>query len=425
MEIAAFFQGLLGASSLFFGASVGVLWRPNKVFSAAVMAFGSGILLAVIAFEISAEVYQAGGFLPLIIGFVFGGVLFIGLTQYVDRHGGFLRQPAPSRRYLLEQTQEQTEQTIDILKRIAHIDIIQSLPVAERRILISLLKPIRVAPETIVCQEGEKGDYFYLIVKGEAQVCQEGQIVAVLRAGETFGEMSLLTGETRSATVIASTPMELYQINKEGFELLLNRSPHLAKAISLTLARRLKISTKSQVESERNLSLWQQQLMDSVQLDLMLHQNPETLTGLVKRSAPVAILIGTLIDNIPEAVVIGMNVGKSYLGWSFLLAVFIANFPEALSSAAGMKQAGTQTKQILSLWTGVVLLSGVCAVAGYLMQHQASEFLLILIQAMAGGAILSMLASTMMPEAYELGGSIVAFATIAGFLSGFFVTTIN
>ena len=89
-----------------------------------------------------------------------------------------------------------------------------------------------------------------------------------------------------------------------------------------------------------------------------------------------------------------------------------------------MKQAGTQTKQILSLWTGVVLLSGVGAVAGCLMQHQVSEFLLIVIQAMAGGAILSMLASTMMPEAYELGGSMVAFATIAGFLGGFFVTTI-
>lgn len=421
MEIAAFFQGLLGASSLFLGASVGVFWQPNKVFSAAVMAFGSGILLAVIAFEISEEVYQAGGFLPLSIGFVLGGLLFIGLTEYVDRHGGFLRQPATSRRYLLEQTQEQT---IDVLKNIAHIDIIQSLPLAERRLLICLLKQIRVCPETIICQEGEKGDFFYLIAKGKAQVCQQGQVVAVLKAGETFGEMSLLTGETRSATVIALTPMELYKIDHEGFELLLNRSPYLAKAISQTLARRLKISTKSQVQSERNLSLWQQQLMESVELDLMLYQNPETLTRLVKSSAPMAILIGTLIDNIPEALVIGMNVGKSHIGWSFLLAVFIANFPEALSSAAGMKQAGTQTKQILSLWTGVVLLSGVGAVAGCLMQHQVSEFLLIVIQAMAGGAILSMLASTMMPEAYELGGSMVAFATIAGFLGGFLVTTI-
>ena len=95
MEIAAFFQGLLGASSLFFGASVGVFWRPNKVFSAAVMAFGSGILLAVIAFEISYEVYQAGGFLPLSIGFVLG-YAFGHLTGYEDMNDAdrLLRDPS-------------------------------------------------------------------------------------------------------------------------------------------------------------------------------------------------------------------------------------------------------------------------------------------------------------------------------------------
>lgn len=422
MEIAAFFQGILGASSLVLGASVGVFWRPNKAVSAAIMAFGSGILLAVLAFEITDEVYQENGFLPLVSGFFLGGLLFIGLTEYVDRHGGFLRQPAPSRRYLLEQTQEQAS---DVLKRIAHIDVIQNLPDAEQRVLASLLKPIHAAPQDIICQEGETGDYFYLIVKGEAEVRKRDRVVAILRAGEIFGEMSLLTGEPRSATVTAVSPMDLYQINKEGFEWLLNRSTHLARGISRTLARRLQVSTESQVESERNLSLWQQQLMNSVQLDLMLKQDSETLTGLVKRSAPSAILIGTLIDNIPEAVVIGMNVGQSYIGWSFLLAVFISNFPEALSSAAGMKQTGIKNKQILSLWIGVVVLSGFCAVVGYLLQNQASEFFLVLAHSMAGGAILSMLASTMMPEAYELGGSTVAFSTISGFLSGFFVTTIQ
>lgn len=422
MEIAAFFQGILGASSLILGASVGVLWQPNKAFSAAIMAFGSGILLAVLAFEITAQVYQESGFLPLMSGFFLGGLLFIGLTNYVDRHGGFLRQPAPSRRYLLEQIQDQAS---DVLQRIAHIDVIQHLPDVEQKILASLLKPIHVAPETIICQEGEIGDYFYLIVEGEAEVCKREQVVTILRAGETFGEMSLLTGEPRSASVRAISPMDLYQINKKSFEWLLNHSPHLARAISQTLARRLQVSTESQVESERNLSLWQQQLMNSMHLDLMLKQDSDTLTGLVKRSAPSAILIGTLIDNIPEALVIGMNVGKNYLGWSFLLAVFISNFPEALSSAAGMKQTGTKSKQILSLWGGVVLLSGVCALGGYSLQNQASEFFLILVHSMAGGAILSMLASTMMPEAYELGGSTIAFATISGFLSGFFITTIQ
>ena len=418
MEIAAFFQGMLGASSLILGAFIGVFWRLNKALSAAIMAFGSGILLAVLAFEITDRIYQEDGFLPLLIGFFLGALLFIGLVGYVDRHGGFLRQPAPSRRYLLKQTREQAS---DVLSRIAHIDVIQHLPDAEQRILASFVKPMHVAPRDIICQEGEIGEHFYLIVKGEAEVRKRDRVVAILRTGETFGEMSLLSGEPRSATVMAVSPMELYAINKQGFESMLNRSPHLAKSISQTLARRLRLSTATQ-NSEDNLSLWKQQLMNSVQLDMMLKQDSETLTGLVKHSAPMAILIGTLIDNIPEALVIGMDVGKSYIGWSFLVAVFVSNFPEALSSAAAMKQAGTKNREILSLWSGVVLLSGAFAVMGYLMQNQASEFSLAIVHSMAGGAILSMLASTMMPEAYELGGSTVSFATIAGFLCGFFLS---
>ncbi|MCA1993859.1 MAG: protein kinase, partial [Coleofasciculus sp. S288] len=110
-------------------------------------------------------------------------------------------------------------------------------------------------------------------------------------------------------------------------------------------------------------------------------------------------------------------------GWSFLLAVFISNFPEALSSAAGMRQAGTKRSQILGLWIGVMILSGLIAVGGHFLQDITSELVIAIAQAFAGGAILAMLASTMMPEAYELGGSSVAFSTILGFLIGFFVSS--
>ena len=418
MEIEAFFQGVLGASSLIIGASTGVIWQPNKTFSATVMAFGSGILLAVMAFEITAGVYQENGFLPLLIGFFSGALIFISLVGYIDRHGGFLRQPAPSRRYLLKQTQEQAS---EVLQRIAHVEVIKNLPDLERRILAACVNLIKAKPEDIICYEGDIGEHFYLIVKGEAAVQKGDRVIAILRTGETFGEMSLLTGEPRSATVVAVSPLELYAIDKQGFESILNYSPHLAKSISQTLVRRLRLSTEAYSKPDSNLSTWQQQLMNSVQLDLML-KDSKCLTSLAKHSAPTAILIGTLIDNIPEALVIGLDVGKSHISWSFLFAVFVANFPEALSSAAGMKQAGTKNIAILSLWVGVVILSGGFAVIGYMMQGLASEFALGLIQAMAGGAILSMLASTMMPEAYELGGSTVAFSTTAGFLCGFFLS---
>jgi zinc transporter ZupT len=90
-----------------------------------------------------------------------------------------------------------------------------------------------------------------------------------------------------------------------------------------------------------------------------------------------------------------------------------------------MRQAGTSKQQILGLWVGVVVLSGFVAIAGYALQSSISELFVAIAEAIAGGAILAMLASTMMPEAYELGGSSVSYSTIAGFLLGFAIASIG
>ncbi|MFB8792130.1 MAG: cyclic nucleotide-binding domain-containing protein [Potamolinea sp.] len=422
MAASAFFQGVLGASSLVLGASAGIFWQPSRNVSAAIMAFGSGTLLSAVAFEITLPAYKAQGFWPLLFGFLVGGILFVVITKYVDQQGGFLRKPASSRRYLFEHRQEQVS---DVLNRIAHIEVMQNLPVREKQALIPLLTPVVAEPGDVLCEEGSPGDYFYMIVEGEAEVRKGRKVVNTMGPGEVFGEMSLLTGEPRSATVVARTPMELYQLHQEHFNQVLAVSPHLAWSLSRALARRLQSSTDSRVKAEHNLDSWRQKLMDQVELDILLREDPTTLERLVSRSAPLAIVVGTLIDNIPESIVIGMNAGESHLSWSFLLAVFISNFPEALSSASGMKQAGTKKIQILALWIGIVLLSGFCAAGGEVFKSHTSELFVALAQSCAGGAILAMLASTMMPEAYELGGGSVSFSTILGFLLAFFVSSFN
>ena len=123
---------------------------------------------------------------------------------------------------------------------------------------------------------------------------------------------------------------------------------------------------------------------------------------------------------------IGVNAGGlGHLSGSFLMAVFISNIPEALSSSVGMKQAGTPARRILTLWAGAVALSGLAAMLGSLLANYANAWVLGTAQSLAGGAILSMLSSTMMPEAYELGGSSGTFSTIAGFLVGFWVVTLS
>lgn len=416
---AAFLQGLLGSSSLLLGALLGIVWQPRRSLAAAILAFGSGTLIAAIAFEIALNALQSSGFWPVGIGFFLGGILFVGITRYVDRQGGFLRKPASQRRHLFQYRQEAVS---EVLGRMGDVELLRRLPPHELQAIAPLLKPLRVAANTVLCQEGAPGDSLYIILAGEAEVRKGEQIMATLGPGEVIGEMALLTGEPRSATVIAHSAMDLYQLRQQDFQRLLGFSPHLVGTLSRTLAHRLQATTESRAQAERERDRWQRQVLESIELDLPQGEERLLLQQLAKNSAPFAILIGTLIDNIPESAVIGITAQQDFLGGSFLLAVFISNFPEALSSTVGMKQTGTSPRRILSLWSGVVILSGVCALLGNLFASQTSGVVIGIAQAISGGAILAMLTSTMMPQAYELGGATVAFSTIAGFLMGLWVS---
>ncbi len=135
-----------------------------------------------------------------------------------------------------------------------------------------------------------------------------------------------------------------------------------------------------------------------------------------------AIAIGALMNGILESAAIGVSLIG---GGKISTAVFLSNVPEGLSSASGMKRAGRSTAHILALWGGVTVVSAVASLLGYFFLAGASENLIAAIQAFAAGAILTMLASTMMPEAYEKGGEVVGLVTSAGFLLAFILSRLE
>jgi len=97
------------------------------------------------------------------------------------------------------------------------------------------------------------------------------------------------------------------------------------------------------------------------------------------------------------------------------VAVFISNLPEAIAGTTGMKASGWSRKKIIFLWLFIALVCAGSTVAGYSLFSNASEHWLAFIQAFAGGAILMMLANSMMPEAYEHGGKMAGVFTVLGF----------
>ena len=117
--------------------------------------------------------------------------------------------------------------------------------------------------------------------------------------------------------------------------------------------------------------------------------------------ASKALLLGAVLDGIPESVVIGLTLlAGGEVGVPFLAAVFLSNLPEAISSTQGMCKQGLGLRRVLWPWTIVVAASTVAAALGYGLLKDASDDLVGLIQAFAGGAVLTMLADTMFPEAY-------------------------
>ncbi len=140
----------------------------------------------------------------------------------------------------------------------------------------------------------------------------------------------------------------------------------------------------------------------------------------ISKAASLAIFLGALIDGIPESAVIGSSItGAALPKIAFLIAVFISNFPEAMSSAAGLIKSGFSTKRVFLLWGGLVVLSGLTALVSNLLLTGAPSWVSAVADAVAAGGILAMLSNTMMPEAFELGGTTVALSTIAGFLCTF------
>ncbi len=139
-----------------------------------------------------------------------------------------------------------------------------------------------------------------------------------------------------------------------------------------------------------------------------------------------AIAIGALLDGVPESVVLGLGLlSGGSVSLSVLAAVFISNVPEGLSSAAGMKRNGRSARYVFGVWSGIAVASGLAALVGYLALAGVSPGLIAVITAVAAGAILAMLADTMIPEAFDEAHNLSGLITVAGFLAAFVLTKIG
>jgi ZIP family zinc transporter len=149
-------------------------------------------------------------------------------------------------------------------------------------------------------------------------------------------------------------------------------------------------------------------------------------TGDQASGSSLGIVLGSVLDGVPESMVIGLTIFQGgAVGAAYLTAVFISNLPESISSTAGLASGGWKKSRILWMWIAIALVSGLASLAGYGLFQNSPPETVAFVLSFAAGAILTMLADTMMPEAYEDGGKLVGVATTLGFAVAFTIHSLS
>lgn len=139
-----------------------------------------------------------------------------------------------------------------------------------------------------------------------------------------------------------------------------------------------------------------------------------------------AILLGTVLDGVPESIVIGLGlIGGQGVSAAMVAAVFLSNLPEAVGSTSGLKGSGWSARKLFLMWTAVALVAGLSSLLGFVVFDSASSEAVAFVLAFAGGALLTMLVDTMVPEAFKLNGPVAGLLTTLGFGIAYAISAVS
>jgi zinc transporter, ZIP family len=137
--------------------------------------------------------------------------------------------------------------------------------------------------------------------------------------------------------------------------------------------------------------------------------------GAQAAGAPLAIVLGSVLDGIPESFVLGLTVLQGGVSVALLVGVLLSNLPEGMSSASGLRLAGWPRPRVVRMWLVVIAVSAVSAALGFALLDPASGRTGAAAQAFAAGALLTMVSDTMLPEAFQVEGVSTGWLVANGF----------
>ena len=418
--------GFMTTASSLLGAAIGLYVQFPKRVLAAILAFAAGALISALAIELAfagAEELRRQAFgmqaawAFIAGGFALGAVAYYWMTLFLEKKGAAVRLPARFREYALGRKQEETKELIGLLSKC---DLLRHLPPEGIEAVLPRIRKRRLGAGEIVFRANAPGDALYIVATGNVDVLTASHDPAVnalapiasLGPGQAFGEMALLTGGPRTATIRAAVETELLEIGKADFAELVKNDRQLASAVQ-RLSHERAISNLS--AGGPNPSTWARIASSSV--EHMSRAEADSLLAQAGHGAGLVIVLSNILDTLPGCLVIGAKFnGVESLSLTLMLGMFLGNIPEAAASAAMMKKADYSARTIFGLWSIVILAGIMGAVVGNVFIGSSLSLTTIFAQAVAGGAVLACVVHAMIPEAIHEGGSVVVLPTVGGFL---------
>jgi CRP-like cAMP-binding protein len=418
--------GLLTTSSSIVGAALGLYVPMSKRILACVLAFAAGSLISALAIELAfegAEALHQQGFAAnpawafIGSGFALGAVIYYFTSLFLDQKGAAIRNPTRFREYALRRKRKDAKETIQLLSKC---DLLRHLPAEEVERILPCVRPRHLEDREILFRAGDEGNALYIVARGKVDVwaasaAENGhpasEKLAELGEGQAFGEMALLSGEPRTATIQSVAQTDLLEIGKEDFDRLVTNDHQLASAVGRLSHDR---AIRNLSSGGANPSRWARVATGS--LEHLSRSEAQKFLHEAGHGAGMAIVLGNILDTIPACLVIGAKfAGLGTLSITLISGMFIGGIPEAAASASMLRKAGYGPLAIFALWSAVLLAGIVAAAAGKIFVGSGSH-LAIFYQAIAGGAVLALVAHAMIPESIHEGGSLVVLPTVAGFL---------
>lgn len=447
----AFILGGLSALSLVLGSILGIIWQPSPRITAAFTAFGAGALLAALSVELIAPTVQEfvgdkngallNGtvghnsyleFIFLIGGCILGGIAFFLLNEALNSKGGYLRKVSTTISYLNHKKRNRYKIA---LTRLSKIKLLRSIPPSHMDVLVQHLRHTHIRAGRTLFKKGDTLTKLYLIESGEVETFRDGELIGVLKEGHLVGESAMLTNEQATFNAIALSDLKLFELSFNDFNTIHKSCPELQAIIERESKQELvhDIGSGNGEKGHISAQVWAEKASQQLHRTSYLPNQTEINNEAEKHtSAPLSIWLGIFLDGIPESFVIGAGFllilsAKASQGivafaevvpYTLIAGLFLSNFPEAMSSSIGMKKMGWRPLKILSLWTSLMIMTALGAVFGYYYGVRIPNYIEIGVEGLAAGAMLTMIAQTMIPEAVHIGGSkITGLSTLAGYLA--------